>query len=86
MSNGNGYAGFGYGFLAGAVIGLAVGILYAPKSGRETRMLLREKASEEWEKAGEVVGEVREKAGEVVERMKEKVAEVRGRGRETTTE
>ena len=35
----------GDGLLAGAAIGLALGILFAPASGRETRLKIRENAS-----------------------------------------
>lgn len=59
---------FGIGLLAGAAIGLAIGLLYAPKSGAETRQLISERT-------GGVVEAVKEKATEV----KEKVAEVKGK-------
>ncbi len=32
------------GFIIGAVAGIAIGLLYAPKAGRETRAILKEKA------------------------------------------
>ncbi len=51
------------GFLIGAVAGVAVGFLYAPKPGKETRAMLREKASELKEKAGEVISRATEKLG-----------------------
>jgi gas vesicle protein len=50
--------GFLLGFLLGALAGVAVGFLYAPKPGKETRALLKEKASEFKEKAGEVINRV----------------------------
>lgn len=59
---------FSTGFILGAVVGVAIGFLYAPKPGKETRELLKEKA----EKA-------REKASEVAEKAKETAAETRGR-------
>lgn len=37
--------GLGIGLLVGVALGVAIGILYAPKSGRETRWVLRERAS-----------------------------------------
>jgi gas vesicle protein len=46
MENSQELKGLGIGLLAGAAIGLAVGMLYAPKSGVETRHLLKEKALE----------------------------------------
>jgi gas vesicle protein len=59
----NGMAkGLVIGLLAGAVFGVAVGMLYAPKSGAETREILKEKAMEAREKAGELVEKVKERA------------------------
>ncbi len=64
----NGMAkGLVIGLLTGAVFGIAVGMLYAPKSGAETREMLKEKATE-----------AREKAGEFVERVKERAQTMRG--------
>ena len=50
------------GLLAGAVFGVALGMLYAPKPGVETRAMLKEKAMEAREKAGEMVEKVKERA------------------------
>jgi gas vesicle protein len=59
----NGMAkGLVIGLVAGAVFGLAVGMLYAPKSGAATREILKEKAMEARDKAGELVGKVKERA------------------------
>ena len=38
--------GFGIGLLTGAVIGGVIALLYAPKSGKETRQLIKDKATE----------------------------------------
>ena len=43
------------GFILGAIAGVAVGFLYAPKAGKETRALLKDKAGELKEKATEVI-------------------------------
>jgi gas vesicle protein len=51
------------GFLLGAVAGVAIGFLYAPKSGKETRALLKEKAGELKEKAGEVISRATKEFG-----------------------
>ena len=48
------------GFILGALVGVFVGFVYAPKLGAETRKLLREKAGVAVEK----VLETAEKAGE----------------------
>ena len=49
-------------FFIGAVIGTAIGLLYAPRSGRETRAMLREKAQYTTKKAREAARRVKEKA------------------------
>lgn len=68
MTNNESATGFGIGLLAGAIIGVAIGFLYAPKSGRETRAILKDRAEE-----------VRERAEDVMEKAKEKVAQVKGK-------
>jgi gas vesicle protein len=61
--------GFGIGLLAGAVIGGVIALLYAPKSGKETRQLIKDKATE-------VVDAVKEDATEVADILKEKTSGV----------
>jgi len=56
---------FGIGLLAGAVIGGVMALLYAPKTGKETRQLIKDKTTE-------VVDAVKDKATEVVDTVKEK--------------
>ncbi len=53
--------GFGIGFVAGAVIGLAIGMLYAPRAGRETRDMLKERATDLAEKVKEGAIEAKRK-------------------------
>jgi gas vesicle protein len=50
-------------FLAGVGIGAAVGILYAPKAGEETRQRLREAAEEGRDSVKERARQAREQAG-----------------------
>ena len=38
--------GFGIGLLAGAVIGGVIALLYAPETGKETRQLIKDRATE----------------------------------------
>ena len=68
-------AGFGIGLLAGAVIGGAIALLYAPQSGKKTRKLITDKATEVVdevkEETIEVVDEVKEKASGVIDKVKE---------------
>jgi gas vesicle protein len=54
MGEREGGSGFLIGFIVGVIAGAAVGILYAPKAGKETRAMLKEKASELKEKAGDM--------------------------------
>ena len=60
-------AGLSIGFIIGAALGLACAILYAPRSGRETRAVLMEKVGEARHKAGEVVEEARERTKKVMD-------------------
>ena len=64
-------------FLLGVVSGAAVALLYAPKSGQETRDYLSEKAREGRERAAEAAA----KGREAVAKGREAVAQ----GRETLT-
>ncbi len=56
-------AGFGIGILAGAAIGGVIALLYAPRSGKETRELLKSKAVE-------TAGNVRDFATDAVDKVK----------------
>ena len=58
---------FSYFFL-GLGLGVAVGLLFAPKSGPETRDLLRSKADEGKEYLKRRSGEVRDQASDVIDR------------------
>ncbi|HLE37679.1 MAG TPA: YtxH domain-containing protein [Candidatus Acidoferrales bacterium] len=60
-------------FLVGLGIGALVGILFAPKSGEETREYLSGKAEEGREYAQRKARELRERAEELMERSKEMV-------------
>ena len=54
-------------FLAGLGIGTLVGVLYAPKAGKETREDLANASREAKERAAELVEQGRQKANEYVE-------------------
>jgi gas vesicle protein len=60
-------------FLAGLGIGAAVGVLYAPRSGSETREALRAKADEGRDYMKERARVAREQASEWVDRGREVV-------------
>ena len=46
------------GFVIGGLVGVTLGILFAPKSGKETREDIVRKAKEGYEKAAQKAGEV----------------------------
>lgn len=64
-------------FLLGAAIGAGLGILFAPKAGRETRKELKEKMSELVKKAKEIdVDEVKENISMKIDEIKEELADL----------
>jgi gas vesicle protein len=67
---------FSYFFL-GLGLGVAVGLLFAPKSGPETRDLLRSKADEGKEFLKRRSTEIKDQANEAVERSKSAVSRQR---------
>ena len=46
MSDKNSGPGFGIGLILGIAVGAAIGFLFAPRSGKETRAILKGKASD----------------------------------------
>jgi gas vesicle protein len=62
-------------FLAGLGVGAAVGILYAPRSGTETREVLRARAEEGREYVRGRAREAREQANEWVDRGRDVVGQ-----------
>ena len=51
----------GVGFLAGALVGTVLALLYAPQKGSETREIIKNKAVEVRDGAGRFVGKVTNK-------------------------
>jgi gas vesicle protein len=66
----------------GVSVGFILGILFAPKSGKETRKEIKEKGGEIIEKGRESLGTVVEKTKEYVEIGKGKLEELRDRSEE----
>ena len=58
-------------FVAGAVLGGAVALLYAPKSGKETRQFINKKTGEGKEALNQTGKEVVEKSREIFDRGKQ---------------
>jgi gas vesicle protein len=65
--------GFGVGLITGAVIGGVIALLYAPKSGKETRQLIKERAND-------VADAVKFKTIEVVDAVKDAASEANRKG------
>ena len=65
MSNSNSEFKFAIGFIVGMAAGLAIGFVFAPKPGAETRELLREKIADVGEKVKEIADDVGGKVREV---------------------
>jgi len=64
MSDKDAGTGFVIGMLVGAVMGLAIGFLYSPQDGDESRKLLKERSAKVKERAANVVAKVKERAAE----------------------
>ncbi len=60
------------GAVTGAIAGAAVALLYAPKSGAETRSLVKEKAGQAAEKVKEAVAKTKEAAINAEKKIEEK--------------
>jgi len=80
-ANDNGAGGLGW-FLAGLGLGALVGVLYAPKSGKETREELLASAADARDRAAEYAQQGREKASEFAEQGKQHINEYADRGKE----
>lgn len=70
--NDSSVGGFGW-FLAGLGIGALVGVLYAPKSGKETRDDLMAGALDARDRANQLYNQGMEQAGQYVQQGKENV-------------
>lgn len=71
--SGNGSSKFSF-FLVGLGIGALLGILFAPKSGEETRDFLSSKADEGRDYAQRKARELRERADDLLQRGKDVVS------------
>jgi gas vesicle protein len=58
-------------FFLGGIIGAGVALLTAPKTGQETRKMIKEFAEDARDRAEEYVGQVKEKASGLVDRGRE---------------
>ena len=74
------------GMMIGGLVGAGVALLTAPRSGEETRAMIREKSIEMKDQAVKSIEETRERAGELAQTGKERVAEMTKRGQEAIAE
>ena len=73
MSDKDSGISFTIGLLLGAAVGVAIGFLYAPQPGKETRELLKEKAETAREKAAEVAEKAKEAAAQAKKKVEERL-------------
>lgn len=69
-NNGGMAKGVLIGLLAGGAIGAIVALLYAPKSGKELRADIREKAGDLMDDAEKALNEAKNRAGEIMSEAK----------------
>jgi gas vesicle protein len=79
--NDSSVGGFGW-FLAGLGIGALVGVLYAPKSGKETRDDLMQSAMEARDKANQLYNQGREQANQYVQQGRDALGQYVDKGKE----
>ncbi len=60
-------------FFLGLGLGVAVGVLFAPKSGEETRQLLKSKAGEGADYVKRASSDLRDQASEAIDRGKQTI-------------
>lgn len=78
-NNGNGGgAGFWTGFVVGGMVGAIAGILFAPKSGEETRALIGEKTGEWRDRAEELAESAQDRVRSAVDEGRSAAAAARG--------
>jgi len=78
-------ADFLFGVAVGSVIGATVALLYAPRSGSETRDDLKRKGEELKDSATEKVKDAVSRAESLTEQIKEKTTDIAGTMRDTAT-
>jgi gas vesicle protein len=80
MSDNESAASFIMGIIAGAVVGLAIGFLYAPYAGKETRTKIKERGEEVRDKAEEIIEEAKERAKRIIADARGRAAEIKEKG------
>jgi gas vesicle protein len=73
-------------FVIGGLIGAGLGVLFAPRTGKETREKIKEGSERACEKLRDAVETFREGAKGLAEAGKEKFYEVKGKVQESATQ
>ena len=73
MKSGNSFL---TGLLAGAAIGGIIALLYAPKSGKETREQIKKKFSELEKELDNIKGKAGQKTGKIRQDLAQKIADL----------
>lgn len=81
MADDNGTSGLGW-FLAGLGVGALVGVLYAPKSGADTRQDILAGAADAKQKAADLAQQGIDKANDYVEQGKQAAGDYVDKGKE----
>lgn len=81
IDNDNGVSGLGW-FLAGLGVGALVGVLYAPKAGKEMREDLVSGALDARDRAAVLAQQAQDKASDLAAQGKQQVGEYVDRGKE----
>ena len=82
QSSSSGMGMFAIGALCGAAVGAALGMLYAPRSGKETRSHLTAQGTKLVKTVTEQTESIRDRAGEMYGSASESVNDLMARGRE----
>lgn len=70
-------------FLLGGVVGAVLGLLFSPRSGKENRELIAQRAQEYWDQGREMYDTGRERVTEIYDTGRERVTDMYETGRET---
>lgn len=77
---------FGIGVLVGAIAGVVTGLLTAPKSGKETRQDIKDKAKEVKGAAERKLKDAHKELGKLSEQAMKKASELQGKAKEELKE
>ncbi len=75
------FVAFGAGMLAGVAIGGALGLLFTPKSGKETRAMIKKSADTAYDRIGDYAEDLKAFAGNASESIKDCASVAQRKGR-----